>query len=188
MSGTNFEKVAAKSKEVLKSALLKLQTREGQLKQACYKIAEKEEMIEELSKEVEDLGTETEGLKDENKDLSEKASEVVAEVVDEATNPATTLGVSEATKDAIIEAVSKVDIEAGDMIADAIDEAEGNSEVIDGEKLAAMTLDFVGLIAKKFSNQTTGRNDHIFSKSASSTKSSHENKMEAVLNKMANLR
>ena len=184
MSGTNFEKVAAKSKEVLKAALLKLQTREGQLKQAFNKIAEKDEMVEELNKEVEVLKED----KVDKVDLADKASEVVAEVVEEATDPVTTLGVSEATKDAIIEAVSKVDVEAGDMIADAIDEAEGNSEVIDGEKLAAMTLDFVGLIAKKFNNQTTGRNDHIFNKSANANTSSHETKIEAVLNKMANLR
>lgn len=175
--GKDFEKLAAKTKEALLVAIQKIQKREGQLKQALLKLSEMDAQVEELNKTVSDLNTEKE-------ELVNKASEAVATVVEQSVDPVTTGGVSDSAKDAVIEAVSRVDMEAGDMIMDAIDKAENEAEVIDGDKIAAMVVDVLKYIEKKAGKATTGRITPITTKTASKG-SSIEERMSAALSRIS---
>lgn len=127
-----------------------LERKQGYLK----KIAELEETVAEL--------TDSKEAAQDAKEAADAAVKAVTKGVEVATSENTD-AMSESAKNAIIEAVTRVDQEAGTQLSEAIDDAEK----IDSEKLSGMMIDVFRSIETKGSTSFGTRSRSSMSKSAS---------------------
>jgi len=161
------------------TTLKKYAVRTEQYKMLLEKYAELEKEMDGMKEEVETAKKETEETKAASEEAVQKAVAAVKKGASAAVTPAETDAVSDAAKNALVDAVSRIDSEAGDTLAEAVDAAE----VISGEKLAGMVLDVFKTIGANqtdtFGTLTPGR----MNKSASRTVT-HEDRLMAQLESM----
>ena len=107
--------------------------------------AENKELEDKLKVSEEDPKISTEAPATPEADPQEAvqaATAAVKEGAESATDPKETNSVSDAAKNSLIDAVARIDSEAGDVLAEAIDAAE----VVSGDKIASMVVDAINAI------------------------------------------